>query len=238
MPVKCVLLGLTPGTLTWYNADMTTKRLIRISYFAMLTIIGGLISIEIPFAPTVKITFQTLFVAASGLILGGRDGMYAQIVYIVIGLVGVPVFSRGGGITYVLQPSFGYILSFPVQAFLTGFLVSKQKTVTSGKLFLCASAGVLASYAIGITYQVLIVAFYIGNGLLAAIAGIPGVLIMLVKDIILIYLLCLMYPRIMTMIGAAKKQKFEDNGLDGGAVSSDTRTEAAATTDKPSPQQK
>ena len=83
---------MTPGTLTWYNADMTTKRLIRISYFAMLTIIGGLISIEIPFAPTVKITFQTLFVAASGLILGGRDGMYAPIGYIVIGLVGVPVF--------------------------------------------------------------------------------------------------------------------------------------------------
>ena len=216
---------------------MTTKRLIRISYFAMLTIIGGLISIEIPFAPTVKITFQTLFVAASGLILGGRDGMYAQIVYIVIGLVGVTVFARRRHYVCVaalvrLYPQFSRASVFDrVSHFQT-------KKVTSGKLFLCASAGVLASYAIGITYQVLIVAFYIGNGLLAAIAGIPGVLIMLVKDIILIYLLCLMYPRIMTMIGAAKKQKFEDNGLDGGAVSSDTRTEAAATTDKPSPQQK
>ena len=180
---------------------MTTKRLVRISYFTMLTIIGGLISIELPFAPTVKITFQVLFVAMSGLVLGARDGAYSQIVYMALGLVGVPVFSRGGGIAYVLQPSFGYILGFPFQAFLTGLLMGRQKTLSSFKLFLCALAGIVVSYAIGITYQVLIVAYYLGNGTAAALSRIPGVLLMFVKDAVLIYVLCLVYPRIMTMIG-------------------------------------
>ena len=179
---------------------MTTKRLVRISYFTMLTIIGGLISIPIPFTP-IKITLQTLFVAASGLVLGGVDGAFSQIAYMVLGLIGVPVFSTGGGFDYVLRPSFGYILGFPVQALLTGLLVRKQRTLSSWKLFLCAFAGVLVGYAMGITYQVLIVAYYVGNGMVAALSGVPAVLIMLVKDIVLVYLLCLLYPRIMTMIG-------------------------------------
>lgn len=186
---------------------MTTKRLVRISYFTMLTIIGGLISIELPFAPTIKITFQTLFVAASGLILGGKDGAFAQIAYMVIGLIGVPVFSRGGGPTYVLQPSFGYILSFPLQAFLTGFLASKFKTINSHKLFLCAAAGVLASYIVGISYQVMALVCYSSHmTFVAAIMTVPSVLLMLVKDIVLVYVLCLVYPRIMTMIGKRNEQ--------------------------------
>lgn len=171
----------------------------------MLTIVGGLISIPIPFTP-IKITLQTLFVAASGLVLGGRDGALSQIAYMVLGLIGLPIFSAGGGFDYVLRPSFGYILSFPVQAFLTGFLVSRCRTLSSWKLFVCAFVGVLVSYAIGITYQVLIVAYYIGNGLVAALSGVPAVLIMLVKDAALVYLLCLLYPRIKTMIGKANEK--------------------------------
>ena len=94
---------------------MTTKRIVRISYFTMLTVIGGLISIPVPFT-SIRLTFQTLFVAVSGLVLGARDGMYAQLAYMLIGLIGLPVFSTGGGIDYVLRPSLGYILGFPLQA--------------------------------------------------------------------------------------------------------------------------
>lgn len=183
----------------------TTKRLVRISYFTMLTIIGGLIRIPVPFTP-ITVTLQTLFVAASGLVLGARDGAFSQLTYMVLGLVGLPVFSTGGGFDYVLRPSFGYILSFPLQAFITGILVRKQKTLSSFKLFLCAFAGVVASYAVGITYQIVIVAFYIGNGMAAALSGVPTVLLMLVKDTVLVYLLCLLYPRIMTMIGKTSEQ--------------------------------
>ena len=193
---------------------MTTKRLVRISYFTMLTIIGGLISIPIPGAP-IKLTFQTLFVILSGMILGGKDGAFAQIAYMVIGLIGLPIFSAGGGFDYVLRPSFGYILSFPLAAFVTGALISKQKTLNPFKLFLCAFCGCLCNYAVGDSYQVLIVALYTGSGIVAALGGLATVPLMLLKDAVLIFLACLLYPRIMTMIGKPNEQikKNEETGV-------------------------
>ena len=98
---------------------MTTKRLIRISYFTMLTIIGGLLKIPVG---EVSFTLQTLFVISAGMFLGAKDGAAAQLVYMIIGLIGIPVFTQGGGIYYIFKPSFGYILAFPLGAFLTVFL--------------------------------------------------------------------------------------------------------------------
>lgn len=173
----------------------------------MLTIVGGLIRIPIPFTPIV-ITLQTFFVIASGMILGGKDGAYAQIVYAVLGLIGLPVFSGGGGPSYVIRPSFGYILSFPLAAFLTGFVKSRFKTLNAGKLFASGLAGIAANYIIGIAYQVLAIAVFTKGGtLVAALASVPAVLLMLAKDIILVLILCLIYPRIMTMIGKLSQEK-------------------------------
>lgn len=171
----------------------------------MLTIVGGLIRIPIPFTP-VNITLQTFFVIASGMILGGRDGAIAQIAYVLLGLIGIPVFTAGGGFAYVLKPSFGYILSFPIAAFLSGFLVYGKKTLNSFKLFLCGFVGILANYAVGISYQVAILVLYTKSTLAAALATVPSVLLMLVKDAVLVYLLCLLYPRIMKMIGKLDEQ--------------------------------
>lgn len=190
---------------------MTTKRLVRISYFTMLTVIGGLIRIPVPLTP-IRFTLQALFVAASGLVLGGRDGAFAQIAYAVLGLVGLPIFTTGGGIGYVFEPSFGYILGFPLQAFITGFLVGRKKTLSVLKLFLCAFAGLVASYLLGIAYQVMILTLVSHSAFAAALATVPSVLLMLVKDAVLIYLLCLLYPKIMNLIGKAnEKAKTQEN---------------------------
>ena len=192
---------------------MTTKRLVRIAFFTMLTIVGGLIRIPIPFTP-ISFTLQTFFVAASGLVLGGKDGAFAQLAYMVLGLIGLPVFTAGGGFDYVLKPSFGYILSFPLQAFLTGFLVSRQKKLNVVKLFFCAFSGVLVNYAVGIAYQVMILIWYTHSTVAAAFATVPSVLLMLIKDFVLVWLLCLMYPRMMKMIGRLDEQNQPvSNGL-------------------------
>ena len=71
---------------------MTTKRLVRISYFTLLTVVGGLI--KIPAGP-VSFTLQTLFVILAGFVLGARDGMFSQVAYMLIGLIGLPVFTGG-----------------------------------------------------------------------------------------------------------------------------------------------
>ncbi|MCI8413963.1 MAG: biotin transporter BioY [Clostridia bacterium] len=195
---------------------MTTKRLVRIAFFTMLTIVGGLVRIPVPFTP-ISFTLQTFFVAVSGLILGGKDGAFAQLAYLALGLIGLPVFTAGGGFDYVLKPSFGYILSFPLQAFLTGFSVSKQKKLNVIKLFLCTFSGVLVNYAIGIAYQVMILIWYTHSTVAAAFATVPSVLLMLIKDFILVWLLCLLYPRMMKMIGRLDEQnKPVSNGMPSG----------------------
>ena len=98
---------------------MTTKRLVRISYFTLLTVVGGLI--KIPAGP-VSFTLQTLFVILAGFVLGARDGMFSQVAYMLIGLIGLPVFTGGGGFGYVFQPSFGYIVGFCFGAFASGMM--------------------------------------------------------------------------------------------------------------------
>ena len=177
---------------------MTTKRLIHISYFTMLTIIGGLIKIPVG---TVAFTLQTLFVISAGLFLGAKDGAIAQIVYMVIGLIGIPVFTQGGGIYYIFKPSFGYILSFPIGAFLTGFLIQRSTTIRGFKLFLISLIGLISIYVIGMSYQVIILVLVNGLTFAAACATLVSILIYFAVDVVTVYILTLIYPRVSGLIG-------------------------------------
>ncbi len=172
---------------------MTTRRLVYIAVFTALIIVGGLISVPVPFT-SVEVSFQTLFVLMAGLLLGAGDGAVAVTVYIVMGLLGLPVFTRGGGIGYVLQPSFGYLIGFVLGAFTTGAVSNRFKKKTAGTGFAAALIGMVPIYVIGIAYQVLIMYYYLGNSFAAAIASVPAIGVMAVKDAALLGLMCLLYP--------------------------------------------
>ncbi|GEA90200.1 biotin transporter BioY [Cellulomonas cellasea] len=74
----------------------------------------------------VPITLQTFGVMLTGIVLGARRGALAVLLYVVVGLAGLPVFSGGaGGLAVVAKPSFGYIVGFVLAAALVGFLVSR-----------------------------------------------------------------------------------------------------------------
>lgn len=174
---------------------MNTRRLVSIAVFAALITVGGLISVPVPFTQ-VQLSFQTFFVIMAGLILGGMDGALAVLIYIVMGLLGLPVFTQGGGIGYVLMPSFGYLLGFPIGALVSGSITSKFKKPTRGKVFLAAVVGMIPIYLIGGTYQMLILHYYIGSAWAAALAGIPGLVGLFVKDAALCGLTVVVYPAI------------------------------------------
>lgn len=96
-----------------------------ISAFAGLTALGA--QIEIPNQP-VPFTLQTFFVLLAGAFLGARNGALSQVLYLVIGALGVPVFSGASfGITKLFGPTGGYLLSFPIGAAVVGYLVSLHK---------------------------------------------------------------------------------------------------------------
>lgn len=74
----------------------------------------------------VPITLQTLAVALTGMILGGRRAFAALALYVVLGLAGLPILAGGGGgLGAVVRPSFGYLISFPFTALVIGLLAGR-----------------------------------------------------------------------------------------------------------------
>jgi biotin transport system substrate-specific component len=136
-----------------YLSIMKTKDLTMISLFIALMIAGAFIRIPLPF---IEVTFQAFFAVLAGLMLGAKKGFIATLLYMIIGLIGLPVFSRGGGIAYVLIPSFGFILGFLPASFISGYLY-KSKGVNK---YIAALLGMLVIYLIGTPYMFLILRFY------------------------------------------------------------------------------
>ena len=89
----------------------------------------------------------------------GDKGAISVGCYVLLGLVGVPIFAAGGGIGYIFRPSFGYLVGFIVSAYVTGKVCEKLKASYKNYLLACL-AGFVVTYAIGIVYKFIILNFY------------------------------------------------------------------------------
>ncbi len=154
---------------------MKTRQMVFCALFAALTAAGIFIKIPIPGTP-MSFTLQTFFIFLAGLLLEPKFALISQAVYAAIGLVGLPVFMNGGGLGYVLQPSFGFIIGFCVTAMLISLLVRRNILVLIGRKagepaapqilriigysLLC----VAVMYVIGVTYMSIILNAYMGKG--------------------------------------------------------------------------
>ena len=127
----------------------------RASLFASLTALGAFIAI--PVGP-VMITLQTFIVLLSGILLGPKLGALSQIIYILLGLVGLPIFSGfNGGMQSFFRPSFGFLIGFIFASFLIGkILYSKGKHNIKPsfiKIFLSSLSGSIVIYIFGLPYM-------------------------------------------------------------------------------------
>ena len=125
-----------------------------VALMAALTAVGAFLKIPLPYLP---ITLQLPFVCLAGLLLGPWRGAASQIVYLSAGLVGFPIFAKGGGPQYALEPSFGYLLGFVPAALAAGLVTRRSRT-----FWRCAAgvaAGVVVDYAIGVPYLAGVMAF-------------------------------------------------------------------------------
>ena len=127
----------------------STVSLAFISLFAALTAIGAFIKIPLPYVP---FTLQVLFVFFAGSLLGSKRGMQSQLVYVGIGLAGLPVFTQGGGIGYFLQPTFGYLLGYIAGAFVVGWIIERIDNPKTYHFIFANLAGLLVVYLIGVPY--------------------------------------------------------------------------------------
>lgn len=117
--------------------------------FAFLTGISAKIKVEIGIVP---ITMQTLSVLLSGAILGAKRGALSQLTYLIFGLAGIPWFARGGGISYILSPTFGYILGFVFSAFIVGYFFERNFSQNLTKMIFALFLGNLLIYLFGIPW--------------------------------------------------------------------------------------
>ena len=130
-------------------AKSRTYKMILVALFAALIAVGAFIRVPVPLVP---FTMQTFFVVLAGQMLGKKLGAASALVYLAVGLIGIPVFTQGGGIGYVLKPSFGYLIGFVVGAFVTGAIARKVENPSFLRLLVAALAGLLAVYVLGTTY--------------------------------------------------------------------------------------
>ncbi len=129
-----------------YNS---TRQLILAALFTALTAIGALIRIPFPLVP---LTLQTFFTVLTGSILYPRWAVLSQSVYLILGLIGLPVFAGGGGPSTLLSPSFGYLIAFPVVAGWISWMVHRRVPVPS------------FYQRLGIHFSGLVLLLFIGSG--------------------------------------------------------------------------
>lgn len=160
---------------------LDAKDLARIAVFAALIAALGLPGTLTPFGASVPITAQTLGVMLAGAVLGARRGFLAVLVFLVLVLAGLPLLAGGrGGLGVLTGPSAGYLLAFPVGAFVVGWLVQRRvpNPPTWWVFFASVAGGIIVVYAAGIPVQ----AWRTGtSSLFAALTGaaifLPGDLI-------------------------------------------------------------
>ena len=143
------------------NKLLTTKKITYCAIFTALITIGAFIQIPVPFMD--YFTLQFFFVLLAEILLGSKLGALAVLLYVVIGLLGLPIFAAGGGLAYIVRPSFGYLIGFIAGAYVTGIICEKTNEIAAKKYVLAVLSGLLATYMIGLGYKYIILNYYTGT---------------------------------------------------------------------------
>ena len=161
----------------YYGRSITVKLLFSLA-FAILMAISANSFVYLPFTP-VPITLQVLTVLLSGLFLGSRWALASQTLYVLMGFMGLPVFSgfKNAAIAFT-GPTVGYIAGFMAAAFVTGYIYENSGKKYGGPLsslvipFVSCLAGVIVIHIFGFIYL---------SGYLFSLTGAQSVSSILIK---------------------------------------------------------
>ena len=129
--------------------------------FCTLICVGSFIRIPMP--NMMPMTLQTFFVLLTALVLPFKSSILATVTYMTLGLVGLPIFSGGGGLGYVLMPNFGFIIGFVVATVIMSVITEKLNNCKIWQYIIISLLGVTAIYIIGILYFAFITNVYNNN---------------------------------------------------------------------------
>jgi biotin transport system substrate-specific component len=126
-----------------------------VALFSVITAASAQISIPLPFTP-VPLTLQPMMVLLGAAVLGSRLGLVAQVTYLLAGIAGLPVFAASPelpqGALRLLGPTGGYLMAYPLAAFVTGWLAERGFDRRYGTSLLAMAAGLAVVFAFGVLW--------------------------------------------------------------------------------------
>lgn len=140
----------SPGGGKPLDVDRPARRVALVGLMAALTAVGALISIRLPVSP-VPIVLSNFFAILAGLVLGPRLGTVSQIVYVLLGAAGAPVFAgMHGGAQVLVGPTGGYLVGFIVAAAVSGALGGRRPG--AARAIAAAAVGAALIYVLGVPW--------------------------------------------------------------------------------------
>jgi biotin transport system substrate-specific component len=185
-------------------ADLSTGvRAASVLFVTVLTIVAAQVSIPLPFTP-VPFTLQPMVVLLGGAALGARLGMRSQILYLAVGIAGLPVFAASPilpqGFGRLLGPTGGYLMSYPFAALLTGYLAGRGFDRRYFTSVLAMGAGLALIFACGVAWMAW------GAPHLGLSAGLSGGLVPFIPaDVVKVLLAATLLPAAWKFLGAADR---------------------------------
>ena len=179
---------------------MKIRTMTRVALFAALTAVGAFIRIPLGYS---SITLQTFFTAMAGCVLGPWYGALSQLVYVALGLVGLPIFTQGVGIGYLVQPTCGFLIGLIPAAWVIGRIAGRKPEPKQIVPACLLGYGVL--YAIGVPYMALILNTFLGKGMGFSTIMWAGMIPFLPGDMIKILCITLLMPPILRQLDKLDK---------------------------------
>jgi biotin transport system substrate-specific component len=200
----------TPGTLLGtIAAGGTLDRWISLAavlFITALTAAAAQVSVPLPFTP-VPFTLQPMIVLLGGAALGARLGMASQVLYLLLGAAGLPVFAASPllpqGLLRLLGPTGGYLMSYPFAAFVTGRLAERgfdRRYLTS---VLAMAAGLAVVFAFGVAWLAWF-ARPVQHGFAAALQ--TGLYPFLPADVVKICIASAVMPAVWRLLGSRRQR--------------------------------
>lgn len=149
------------------RSKLSTRDLCMIGLWTAVIVIMAQISIPMPLG--VPMTMQTFAITMAGVVLGGKKGFIATAIYVLLGAIGIPVFANfSGGLSYIVGPTGGFILSFPIMAWIIGLGIDykdQSKVVFIGAIVV----GTIINYVIGVIMFCALTGSGVGVGITACV---------------------------------------------------------------------
>ena len=174
------------------KAKMATRDLAKIALSVALIVVGGLIKIPVGIVP---ITLQMFMCFTITLILQ-KKAVIAVAIYVLMRLLGLPVFASGGGFSYVFNPSFGYLIGFLFGSVIVGFAMSYLKDKKYINILLLVLLYELIVYIFGLGYWTVLYKFIVNKNLTAHTLFVSGFLIFLPTDMFWCVLSSFIYKKL------------------------------------------